>query len=235
MKIKKVLDLTQPLYHNCPCWPTLDPPTVERMLYIPRHDANVEKLALNTHTATHVDVPYHKLAEGAALDQVPVETWIGEGIVAEVPLLEERGAISAEVLREAAAHMVEADIVMLHTGWGARRGFTREYLMDWPALDESGAAWLVERKAKVVGTDGLSIDLYDPYLPADKGPVAHKILLGAGVPLVEEVYLEEIARMGRRRWTFFCLPMAIQGAGGSPARVVAIDEGSSERTGTLQG
>ena len=70
-----------------------------------------------------------------------------------------------------------------------------------------------------------SIDLYDTYFDPDKGPAAHKVLLGADVPLVEEVYLEEIAQIERKRWMFFCLPMAIQGAGGAPARVIAIDNG----------
>lgn len=225
MKDKKIYDLSQPFYHNCPCWPTLDPPTVERMYYIPRADANVEMLRFNTHTATHVDAPYHKLADGKSLDQLPVESWIGEGIVVDVSFVGERDLITEEVLQDAASHMAEGDIVMLYFGWSKYRAFTKKYLMDFPALNESGAHWLVDNKAKLVGTDALSIDLYDTYLDPDKGPAAHKVLLGADIPLVEEVYLEEIAQIEQKRWMFFCLPIAIQGAGGAPARVIAIDNG----------
>ena len=43
MKIRKVFDLTHPLYHNCPGWPDFPPPTIERMLFIPHDIANVER------------------------------------------------------------------------------------------------------------------------------------------------------------------------------------------------
>jgi arylformamidase len=221
MKFKSVFDLTQPLYHNCPCWPDLQPPTIERMLFIPKADANVETLSINTHTATHVDAPYHKLSDGKTLDQIPVNTWIGEGVVVDVSFLGDKDLITAKVLEESASHMVAGDIVMLYTGWGNHRGFSQKYLKDWPALDDSGAEWLINKRAKVVGTDALSVDLYD--LPPDTGPVAHYILLGAGVPIVEELYLGEIAKMGNKRWTFFCLPISIKDTGGSPARVIAVE------------
>jgi kynurenine formamidase len=225
MKYKNLYDLSQPVFHNCPCWPTLDPPTVEKVYYIPREDANVEKINMITHTGTHVDSPYHKLAEGKTLDQIPIHEWIGEGIVADVSFLGERQLITAEVLEDKASHMKEGDMVMLYTGWSNYRSFSKKYCMDWPGLDESGASWLVDKKVKAVGTDAFSVDLFDDYLDPDQGVVAHKVLLGAEVPLIEEAYLAEIAKLGTKRWMFFCLPVAIDGAGGAPARIIAIDEG----------
>lgn len=222
MKIKKVFDLTHPLYHNCPCWPDLSPPTVEKMRFIPADDANVEMLKTNTHTATHIDAPYHKLSDGKKIDQLPVDTWIGEGIVADVSSVRDKELITADMLREAASHISENDIVMLYTGWSRYRGFNKKYLKDFPALSEDGAQWLVDKGSKLIGTDALSIDLYG--LPQDIGPIAHYIILGAGVPIIEELNLEQIARMGNKRWMFFCLPILLKGAGGSFARVIAIDE-----------
>ncbi|MFW6138205.1 MAG: cyclase family protein [Spirochaetota bacterium] len=220
--MKKILDLTQPLYHNCPCWPDLKPPAVEKMLFIPHSDSNVERLDMNTHTATHIDAPYHKLSEGKTIDQLPVDTWIGEGIVADVSSVGDKELMTGDILDQAASHMKEGDIVLLYTGWCNYRGFSQKYLKDWPALDDTGARWLVKRKAKVVGTDAISIDLYG--FPKDTGPAAHTVLLGAGVPLVEELFLGEIVKMDRKRWMFYCLPLLITGAGGSPARVMAIEE-----------
>ena len=221
MKIEKVFDLTQPLYHNCPCWPDLPLPTVEKMLFIPAADANVEMLSTNTHTATHIDAPYHKLSDGKKIDQLPVETWIGEGIVADVSDIGDKELITADMLEKAASHISENDIVMLYTGWSRYRGFNRKYLKDFPGVSEDGAQWLIDKKCKLIGTDALSIDLYD--LPQDVGPAAHYVILGAGVPIVEELYLEEIAKMGNKRWMFFCLPILLTGAGGSMARVIATD------------
>lgn len=222
MKIKKVFDLTQPLYHNCPCWPDLRPPTVEKMLFIPAADANVEMLRINTHTATHIDAPYHKLSDGKTIDQLPVDTWIGEGIVADVSNVGDKELITADMLKKAASHISENDIVMLYTGWGRHRGFNRKYLKDFPGVSEDGAQWLVDRRPKLIGTDALSIDLYD--LPQDIGPIAHYVILGAGVPIIEELYLEKIAKTGNKRWMFFCLPILLKGAGGGLARVIATDD-----------
>jgi kynurenine formamidase len=220
MKIKKVYDLTHPLYHNCPGWPDFPPPTIERMLFIPRDICNVEKLYINTHTGTHVDAPYHFFPDGKTLDQVPVDTWIGEGIVVDMSHKKDKESITADDLEKAASHMIKDDIVMLYTGRGKYRGFNQKYLKDWPSVNESGAKWLVEHGAKIIGTDGLGIEMY-----GFEKPVVHSLILGAGIPIVEEVYLEEIAPMGNKRWLFICLPLLLKDAGGCLARVIAIDEG----------
>jgi kynurenine formamidase len=128
MQIKKVYDLSQPLYHNCPGWPDFPPPTVERMLYIPRDFCNVEKIQINTHTGTHIDVPYHFLPDGPALDKIPVETWIGEGVVIDISFKEDKEEVTADDLEANAPRISKGDIVMLYTGRGKYRGFNRKYL-----------------------------------------------------------------------------------------------------------
>ena len=220
MKIKKIYDLTQPLYHNCPGWPDFPPPTVERMLFIPHDICNVEKLHINTHTGTHIDVPYHFFPDGATLDRVPVDTWIGEGVVVDVSFKGDKESITGGDLEKAAAHMEEGDIVMLYTGRGQYRGFNEKYLKNWPSVDKGGAKWLVDHGAKIIGTDGLGIEMY-----GFTEPVVHRAILGAGIPIVEEAYLEEIAQMGKKRWLFICLPLLLKDAGGCLSRVIAIDEG----------
>ena len=219
MEIRKIYDLTQPLYHNCPGWPDFPPPEIERMVFIPRDICNVEKLHINTHTGTHVDVPYHFFSEGATLDKVQIDTWVGEGIVVDVSFKADKEPITASDLEKAASHMKEGDIVMLYTGRGKYRGFNEKYLKNWPSVDENGAKWLVEHKAKIIGIDGLGIEMY-----GFTEPVVHRTILGAGIPIVEEVYLEEIAKMGTKRWLFICLPLLLKDAGGCLARVIAIDE-----------
>ena len=222
MKFKSVLIRAQPLYHNCPCWPDLQPPTIERCFSFRKPMPTSKRCVSILIRPPMSMLRIINSSDGKTLDQIPVDTWIGEGIVADVSFLDDKDLVTAKVLEEAAAHMVAGDIVMLYTGWGNHRGFSQKYLKDWPALDDSGAEWLINKRAKVVGTDALSIDLYD--VSPDAGPVAHYILLGAGVPIVEELYLGEIAKMGNKRWTFFCLPISIKDAGGSPARVIAVDE-----------
>ena len=218
MNIRKVYDLTQPLYHNCPGWPDFPPPTVERLLFIPRDIANVERIDINTHTGTHIDVPYHFLPEGATLDRVPVETWVGEGIVVDVSYKKDKEPVTPDDLEKQAAHMKKDDIVLLYTGRGKLRGFNEDYLKNWPSVEREGAQWLVDRGARIIGTDGLGIEMY-----GFSEPAVHHTILGAGIPIIEELYLEDIAGMGTKRWLFVCLPLLLKDAGGCLARVIAMD------------
>jgi arylformamidase len=218
MNIKKVYDLTQQLYHNCPGWPDFAPPTVERMLFIPRDICNVERIDMNTHTGTHIDVPYHFVHDGATLDEVPVETWVGEGVVVDVSYKKDKEPITPEDLEKHAAHMKKDDIAMLYTGRGKLRGFNETYLKNWPSVEKEGAQWLVDRGAKIIGIDALGIEMY-----GFSDPAVHRTILGAGIPIIEELYLEDIAGMGTKRWLFVCLPLLLKDAGGCLARVIAMD------------
>ncbi|MBN2323513.1 MAG: cyclase family protein [Spirochaetes bacterium] len=218
MNIKKVYDLTQPLYHNCPGWPDFPPPTVERMLFIPRDICNVERIEINTHTGTHIDVPYHFVHDGVTLDKVPVETWVGEGIVVDVSYKKDKEAITPDDLEKQAAHVKKDDIVMLYTGRGKHRGFNETYLKNWPSVGQEGAQWLVDKGARIIGIDGLGIEMY-----GFSEPVVHRTILGAGVLVIEELYLEDIVSMGKKRWLFVCLPLLLKDAGGCLARVIAMD------------
>ena len=219
MDFKKIYDLTHPLYHNCPGWPDFPPPTVERLMYIPQHMANVEMLHINTHTGTHIDVPYHFFPEGDTLEKVPVERFIGEGVVVDISHKGDKEAVTAADLDKIAGHVKKDDIVMLYTGRGKDRGFNQRYLKDWPSVDESGAKWFVQKGVKLLGTDGLGIEMY-----GFQKPVVHKALLGAGIIIAEEVYLEDVAKLGTRRLTYLCLPLVLKGAGGCLSRIIAFEE-----------
>lgn len=72
------------------------------------------------------------------------------------------------------------------------------------------AAELVERGAALVGTAGMSIDLGD----CDD---AHLALLGANVPVVENLLLDGVEK---GFYTLVCLPLRIAGGDGSPVRAL---------------
>ena len=84
MKIKKIYDLTRPLYHNCPGWPGFPLAQVEKTMYQPQDMCTVEKVSSLTHVATHCDTPLHFWEDAASIDQVPVDAWIGEGVVINI-------------------------------------------------------------------------------------------------------------------------------------------------------
>jgi len=107
----------------------------------------------------------------------------------------------------------------LRTGYAKYYGFSNNYLKDWPAVNENGDRWIVERGVKVLGCNSIGIE---SFYSADVGNVHHSIL-GTGICIVEELNLEDIADYGEKRWFFCWLPVLIKGAGGSFVRAVAKD------------
>jgi kynurenine formamidase len=81
-------------------------------------------------------------------------------------------------------------------------------------LDESAAAWIVEKKLKTIGIDTFSVDnFHSEALPA------HKILLSGDVNIVECLKLSSVD-VGI--YFFLCLPLKIEGCDGAPARALLI-------------
>jgi arylformamidase len=87
------------------------------------------------------------------------------------------------------------------------------FQMDFVAITEDGAEWLVQRGIQLVGVDYLSVAPYGDSVPT------HTILLGAGVVLVEGLNL---ANVMRGFYDLYCLPLKIAGCDGAPARAILI-------------
>ncbi len=133
---------------------------------------------------------------------------------------------------EAAAQMQgvsigEGDVVLLRTGNGALWHDPTAYLQ---AGGVSGAAssWLASKGVRAVGADNMAWDemgVVDPDLKITLP--GHAILLVRnGIYIIENLFLEELARDQCYEFTFICLPLKLRGATGSPVRPVAIAGGA---------
>ena len=78
-------------------------------------------------------------------------------------------------------------------------------------LDEAGARRLLASGVRLVGIDCDSIEADTPDYPV------HRLLLGAGVVIVENLDLDGV-RPGE--YELVCLPLRLEGADGAPARVI---------------
>ena len=114
----------------------------------------------------------------------------------------------------------KGDAVLIRTGrmtlWPDAEAF---YAMT-PGLTTEGARWLVERGAVVVGADNVSVER-EPNDPIS----AHMYLLGqAGVNLIEQMWLEDLARDQVYEFAFVAVPLKFRGGTGSPIRPIAIPQ-----------
>ncbi len=168
--------------------------------------ATVSRLSLGVHTGTHVDAPAHFIRNAPGVDLLPIETLIGLARVIDVPDTE---AVTANHL---APHGIGAgERILLRTRNSARCWNTDEFIADYSYLAADAAALLVERKARLIGIDYLSIGRGDSIVEV------HHILLGAGIVILEGL---DLSRVSAGWHDLICLPLRLEGRDGSPARTL---------------
>jgi kynurenine formamidase len=110
--------------------------------------------------------------------------------------------------------------LVLRFDWSDHWG-QAEYYSDYPYLSADACAALIQGGLRLLALDTPSPD--DPR-NGPGGPVDspnHKMLLEAGVTVVE--YLTNLRALTGPWTTLIALPLKVVGADGSPARVVAVD------------
>jgi arylformamidase len=199
-------DITRPVRSGTPVWPGDAPCRIGWTGRLAQDGANVSELRMSAHTGTHADGPYHVLADGARIGDVPLDAFLGPAVVLDASDL---GEIDVAWLEH---HLPKtAARVLLRTGaWGSGDAFPSA----WPALSESAARLLVSRGVQLLGTDAPSPDAIEsPDLPV------HRILLGAGVAIVENLLLDGIAP---GEYDLIALPLRLAEADASPVRAVLV-------------
>jgi kynurenine formamidase len=98
-----------------------------------------------------------------------------------------------------------------------------EYLRG-AGVSAAGSRWLAERKVKAVGADTMAWDVIGPTDPELGVTLPGHVLLlvRAGIPIIENLNLEELATAKVYEFGFVCLPLKMRGATGSPVRPIAI-------------
>ncbi|MEM0113903.1 MAG: cyclase family protein, partial [Metallosphaera sp.] len=98
-----------------------------------------------------------------------------------------------------------------------KRGYTREFLYEFPGLSLDGAEFLLSKGVKVIGIDTLGIE---PYYHNDFQ--VHKRLLGEGVIVIEDLANLEQLEEGKE-YLIIALPIKVGNGSGAMARVVAVE------------
>ncbi len=208
----KTYDITIPITPQMPVWPGDPRVRLERISKIETGDmANVSHLSMSVHTGTHIDAPYHFLAEGHTLEKIPLEFFIGSTYVLHLPDID---LITADVLENAGIPPRTRRVLFKTRNSDLWASGETEFQTDFVALSPDAAALLVRRGVKLVGVDYLSVAPYGDSRPT------HEVLLKAGVLIVEGLNLAEVSQ---GRYTLYCLPLKLEGVDGAPARAILIE------------
>jgi len=210
----KIFDISLSISPNLPVWP--GDPSVE-LTQVASMDkgehVNVSHLSAGVHIGTHVDAPHHFMNDGRTIEQLSLEVLTGPCYVAQLP--DGIEAITAEVLD---GMPVPAGVKRILFGTSNSRLWSRgetEFQEDFVAVTEDGAQWLVEHGVELVGIDYLSVAPYSASIPT------HRILLGAGVVVVEGL---DLSAVPRGFYDLYCLPLKLLGSDGAPARAILIQK-----------
>jgi arylformamidase len=216
----RFIDLSQPIFHDSPNCPAHPPVKSEILKDHPDSGWRVELLTMANHTGSHVDAPLHKIAGGASLDDIPLESWCGPAFIADFRGIEAGTHITAGMLAGKLPADLADRIVLLCTGWGDKRAKTDEWLRHSPCLGKDGAAWLVEKRIRGVGIDHYSIG--GGTEPTNER--VHTVLLGAGVWVVEELRFPPAVFALPQPVRYMGLPVNFRGHTGAFCRPVLIVE-----------
>ena len=158
-------------------------------------------MRMTSHTGTHMDAPAHLMEDGATVDRISPRRLVLPANVVLCP----GQTVGPEDL---AGAEVSGRAVLLRTRGSAlpRDRFRPGY----PYLRPEAAQLLRDEGALLVGTDCLSVD-------PPSGEAAHRTLLEAGIPIVEDLMLGGI-RAGD--YVLVCLPLRLEEGDGAPVRAL---------------
>jgi arylformamidase len=176
---------------------------------------NLSRLEMGSHNGTHIDAPYHFIADGAPTEALPLDALVGPAWVADCTDVTPGKGITVEKL-EALPWDGRPERVLFKTQNSDL--WKRDYFQQtrYVFLTPEAAQWLAERGVRCVGIDYLSIEKFGA-----KSPDAHLALLKAGAIVIEGLDLSDAG--GNRAYTLACLPLKIPGIDGAPARAVLIE------------
>ncbi len=196
------IDVSMPIAPGMPVWPGNPPVEVTRAV---DGDALVSTLSLGTHTGTHVDAPSHYLPGGAPIEMMPLDTLLGPARVVKI----DGDAVDAADLEALDPQPGERLLIRTRNSEEAARD---RFDPSFVALTLAAARLLAARKIRCVGVDYLSVGGFH-----DDGAAIHRALLEAGVWILEGLRL---AGVEPGAYELACLPLAIAGGDGAPARAV---------------
>ena len=157
---------------------------------------NLTSFSMCAHNGTHVDAPFHFINEGKTVEQIEVESFVGDCYV-----VRHDGGVSA---KDAQDILEKAKKV----GAGERILIAGKAVVTAEAAQEFAKA-----KIKLIGNESQTVG------PENAPMEVHKILLGAEVVLLEGIVLSEVPE---GKYLLSAAPLNLAGCDGAPCRAVLI-------------
>jgi len=178
---------------SAPVYPGDPEPSVEQVLSINSgDDCNLTAVYACVHTGTHADAPLHFIEDGASIDTIDVNFFIGPCTVIDV----REGVITGEYVNRHFPRKCERLLI---------KGNGQAFFMD-SAADEAAALGI-----RLIGTDANSIGYKGNQIKP------HKAFLSKGVAILEGLDLSEVTP---GNYYLIAPPVKLGGLEGAPVRAL---------------
>ena len=189
-------------------------------------------MIVSEHGPTHVDsIDHLDPTSELSIDEMPLEWFYGDAVGLDVSHVEHPDPITVKdisgQLDEHDLEIQDGDIVTLETGNREANYSTTDkekkhrYNKKFVGLEEEAATWLVEKGAKGLGIDSISVD-HPPNIYPDYNFPVHALASREEIVIWEN--LANLAEVAGMRYTFSGFPLKIRDGTGSPVRAIGIVE-----------
>ena len=184
----KLYDISQEVF-SCTVYPGDPKPEKQVLCSTGAGDLyNLTAFSMCAHNGTHIDAPFHFLSDGKTVDQLPLDTFVGDCYVAR-----HRGDVTAA---DAAAILEKS-------------GGTRRLLIAGDITVTAEAAEVFAESLKLLGNESQTVG------PQNAPMEVHKILLGKEVALLEGIVLTDVPE---GHYLLSAAPLNLKNADGAPCR-----------------
>ena len=217
--------------HNAPSMPGDADVIMFRSVKHAQHGVMAQRMKMVMRSGTHMNSPIHLVQRGAGMADIGLEHFFGNGVILDLPK-KPWELVTISDLQKSQPTINEGDFVVIVTGWHKKYSDSLEYFGRSPGLSKEAAQYLVDKKCRLVAMDTPQIDhpLATSLGPHRGGPlmkrlpaeyqqatgraakddfpewnVAHKTLLAAGIPTIEQVG-GDVATLVGKRATFVATP-----------------------------
>lgn len=192
----KLYDISQEVF-TCAVFPGDPAPAKKSVLTIKDGDVcNLTEFSMCAHNGTHVDAPYHFLAEGDTVDKIPLKKVFGYAYVAHASGNLGESEITEIISKASSANAECAKRILI----GGKNTLTIE-----------GALALSSIGLELYGNESQSVG------PEDAPMAVHLELLGAEVVLLEGLRLTDVPE---GVYLLSAIPLNLGGCDGAPCRAV---------------
>jgi arylformamidase len=227
-----MLNLSYKLSENTPFYEGLAKPSVEQIYDLGKGDAcNSFYFTSSNHAGTHVDGPFHFNPAGRKIaDYEPDELVFTRPAILDTPLAPSQ-LIAPEALAGLDAVRPDCDLLLLRSGFGARRGDAKTYVEQGPGFSTAAARHILDRlpSLRAVAMDFISAAAM---AHMEEGCEAHRVFLGCAgysdraVLLIEDARLPADLPVPSR---VIVAPWLFEGLDSAPCSLLAeFDEGAQQ-------